>query len=238
MTAEESLKKYPYYIYPAIEALADSEGEERTRLLRVIAEGVGPISALRTLIGADPEEFRDFYGDLEKPDLSTDDTISEFIGRFAPASPAAQSIKESAAEDEAEAEAPEPEEIPIAAPAVDYAATLLDNAEPLDMQDDDTADLLNSFLDGAHPAKPEKTEEEIPEPEEKEPEEPEKPAPVPVHAEEALAKIMVKNGNYRKALEIITELNLKNPKKSIYFADQMRFLRKLIQLQEKSGKAK
>jgi hypothetical protein len=52
---------------------------------------------------------------------------------------------------------------------------------------------------------------------------------------ESLAKMMIKNGNYRKALEIITDLSLKNPKKSIYFADQMRFLKKLIQNQQKSG---
>lgn len=45
---------------------------------------------------------------------------------------------------------------------------------------------------------------------------------------ESLAKIMIKNGNYEKALEIILALNLNNPEKSIYFADQIRFLKKLI----------
>lgn len=43
-----------------------------------------------------------------------------------------------------------------------------------------------------------------------------------------LAKIMIKNGNYGKALEIIREINLNNPEKSIYFADQMRFIKKLM----------
>jgi hypothetical protein len=50
---------------------------------------------------------------------------------------------------------------------------------------------------------------------------------------ESLARVMIKNGNYAKALEIITELNLANPKKSIYFADQIRFLKKLIKNQQK-----
>jgi hypothetical protein len=50
---------------------------------------------------------------------------------------------------------------------------------------------------------------------------------------ESLARVMIKNGNYTKALEIITELNLANPKKSIYFADQIRFLKKLIKNQQK-----
>ena len=45
---------------------------------------------------------------------------------------------------------------------------------------------------------------------------------------EALAKIYIKQGRYEKAREIIGMLNLKNPKKSTYFADQLRFLDKLI----------
>lgn len=46
----------------------------------------------------------------------------------------------------------------------------------------------------------------------------------------SFAKILIKNGNYAKALDIISELNLKFPEKSIYFADQMRFLKKLIKI--------
>ena len=45
---------------------------------------------------------------------------------------------------------------------------------------------------------------------------------------ESFAKVMIKNRNYSKALEIITNLSLNNPEKSIYFADQIRFLQKLI----------
>lgn len=45
---------------------------------------------------------------------------------------------------------------------------------------------------------------------------------------ETLARIYIKQRRYSKALEIIRRLNLKNPKKSAYFADQMRFLEKLI----------
>ncbi|MBO4849749.1 MAG: tetratricopeptide repeat protein [Prevotella sp.] len=43
-----------------------------------------------------------------------------------------------------------------------------------------------------------------------------------------LAQIYVKQGRYSKALEIIKRLNLNYPKKSAYFADQIRFLEKLI----------
>ena len=45
---------------------------------------------------------------------------------------------------------------------------------------------------------------------------------------ETLARIYIKQGNYLRALEIIKQLNLDFPKKSAYFADQIRFLEKLI----------
>ena len=45
---------------------------------------------------------------------------------------------------------------------------------------------------------------------------------------ETLARIYIKQGRYSKALEIIRRLSLQFPKKNAYFADQIRFLEKLI----------
>ena len=45
---------------------------------------------------------------------------------------------------------------------------------------------------------------------------------------ETLARIYIKQGRYDKALEIIRRLSLQYPKKNAYFADQIRFLEKLI----------
>ncbi len=45
---------------------------------------------------------------------------------------------------------------------------------------------------------------------------------------ETLARIYIKQQRYEKALEIIKKLSLKYPKKNTYFADQIRFLEKLI----------
>ena len=53
---------------------------------------------------------------------------------------------------------------------------------------------------------------------------------------ETLARIYIKQGRYSKALEIISRLSLDNPKKNAYFADQMRFLEKLIINNNKKNK--
>ena len=45
---------------------------------------------------------------------------------------------------------------------------------------------------------------------------------------ETLARIYIRQGRYEKAAEIIRRLNLVNPRKNVYFADQIRFLEKLI----------
>lgn len=45
---------------------------------------------------------------------------------------------------------------------------------------------------------------------------------------ETLARIYVKQGRYDKALRIIKTISLNYPEKNLYFADQIRFLEKLI----------
>lgn len=45
---------------------------------------------------------------------------------------------------------------------------------------------------------------------------------------QSLAKIFIKQRRYERALEIISKLSLNNPEKSVYFADQIRFLQKLV----------
>ncbi|MGM9620262.1 MAG: hypothetical protein ACI3X4_02285, partial [Bacteroidaceae bacterium] len=45
---------------------------------------------------------------------------------------------------------------------------------------------------------------------------------------EIMAGIYIKQGKYESAVKIIRQLSLKYPKKNRYFADQIRFLEKLI----------
>lgn len=49
-------------------------------------------------------------------------------------------------------------------------------------------------------------------------------------------KQLIKNQEYSKALEIIEVGNLNNPQKNVYFADQMRFLKKLIIIESHKNK--
>jgi hypothetical protein len=45
---------------------------------------------------------------------------------------------------------------------------------------------------------------------------------------ETLARIYIKQRRYEKAMQIIQNLSLKYPEKNVYFADQIKFLEKLI----------
>ena len=51
---------------------------------------------------------------------------------------------------------------------------------------------------------------------------------------ETLARIYLKQHRYDKALEIIRSLYLNFPNKSIYFADQIRYLEKLVRINQKT----
>ena len=51
--------------------------------------------------------------------------------------------------------------------------------------------------------------------------------------DESDVKILIKQHKYPEAIEILKVLNLNNPKKSVYFADQIRFLEKVISITKK-----
>ena len=53
---------------------------------------------------------------------------------------------------------------------------------------------------------------------------------------ESLAKMYIARHKYSQALEIIEQLSLKYPKNSIYFADQIRFLKKLVLIETLNDK--
>ena len=91
-----------------------------------------------------------------------------------------------------------------------------------------TADTIDSFLSrfGNPDAPTPMAAKEIPEPAEN----PIPPAKISLEEPPtvSLANKLIKNHDYQDALEIIQQLILIYPEKSVYFADQIRFLKKLI----------
>ena len=130
-------------------------------------------------------------------------------------------------------EAPKEKRKPTPADAaVDYVAYLMESEPEGEMMPGEIPqmpgqDLIDSFINSDKgrivlnegpllAPEDEKVEEFV----EKDPEE--------EYFTETLARIYIKQGRYSKALEIIQRLSLQFPKKNAYFADQIRFLEKLI----------
>lgn len=216
----------PYYIYPALMAYREAEGDEKARLRRLLAATVGNREALRVALGIDPEEFMEFYPDMRKPELTTDDAIERFAATYGPG----------------------------AAPAADYASTLMEETvgqEAPPFPADDTTAAIDAFLgamggattmaealpDAALPgAAPEEAVEDETLTEEPETEEEAGEPAVEVEPEsttlsESLAAMMIRSGNHAKALEILTALAEKTPDPPYYLSDQIRFLRRIVAIQ-------
>lgn len=136
--------------------------------------------------------------------------------------------------------APEPKStrgnVPAIDPTKDYVAYLmqLEDAHPeattsTDERSQRSNTLLDDYLDRGDEriVLPEETEENHT-PEATVPADIQENAGEEDYFTETLAKIYIKQGRYEKAIEIIRKLNLNYPKKNSYFADQIRFLQKLI----------
>ena len=114
--------------------------------------------------------------------------------------------------------------------AVDYVAYLLETTgdEPVeDVPDMPGQDLIDTFINSDKPRFVLRDEPTSPPPAVLEPENEEEEVEEEYFTE-TLARIYIKQGRYSKALEIIRRLSLQVPKKNAYFADQIRFLEKLI----------
>ncbi len=96
---------------------------------------------------------------------------------------------------------------------------------------DKQIDSINSFLSAIENGEFNRSEKSISEEEESIDNLEEEEYSKPIEEEfltESLAHIYIKQRKYERALEIIKEISLKNPEKNVYFADQIRFLEKLI----------
>ena len=113
---------------------------------------------------------------------------------------------------------------------VDYVAYLLENEEAAqgDAPQMKGQDLIDNFIENENgKIRLSDTESTPAQPEQAATEESQKDTDESYFTE-TLARIYIKQGRYSKALEIIKRLSLNIPKKNAYFADQIRFLEKLI----------
>ncbi|MDE5842907.1 MAG: hypothetical protein K2H35_04145 [Muribaculaceae bacterium] len=202
--ATELLEKYPYFAYAALMALPQAPDEKRKdELRRVVAVNIGDPIDIAEVLGLNSQSLADFYPDTLPPILSTFDTIDTFLTNYGE--------KESGNSHRVNSRT-----------NAGHNASILDDLEAMPVAGagdapDNTANAIDMFLQNVPPPQPRRVKTEtLPEPDES-------PA-----LTESFARILIKNRNYSKALQIIQELNLKNPEKSIYFADQIRFLKKLI----------
>ncbi|MGN1252022.1 MAG: hypothetical protein ACI4US_04000 [Muribaculaceae bacterium] len=231
----------PYFIFDGLLELRDhaaslSAGELRRLKERIALNAADPAaaSALANLTGDDWLSLYPAADTLRRPD--TGSAIETFLNTFG-----SQNASETAQLEKL-----------IFNPTPDYATTLAMQEErsdapaaPATEQDAMLDAFIASHPDGtafaveaAEAAVEVASVPPVPQPE---PEAPAvdtaaaKPAPVaPVSSslQESLAKSYIRQGRFQKAYDIISELNLNNPEKSAYFADQLRFLQKIIRIQQ------
>ena len=223
----------PAFLLPVVLQLRhphpDMTEDAVRRLVNLISLSIPDPSRTRILI--DPEgtgRYDNFYPTVQvnnTPD--TIDAIDTFLSNYGNIDPAEEELLNRM----------------IFNPVPDYAATLeRDMPTPAPAVDNQDR-LLDAFIAADHslhrPAdEPKAADEPVNAPEPTDPTRVPKPAETPAVEtprapagsllSESLAKIFIKQHNYQGAYEIISSLSLKYPEKSIYFADQLRFLRKLI----------
>ncbi|MDE7388202.1 MAG: hypothetical protein K2M97_02995 [Muribaculaceae bacterium] len=232
---EELGREMPWFLLPAALLVSRSGGSIdpglRSRLLGRLALGAPDLDVMALAADADlAAEFARFYPEAAAPVRpSTESAIDKFINTYGTPDPHEEELLTRL----------------IFNPTPDYAQ-ILAREEERSAPDPDEApkgsqdDRINNFIikskavGGQFPSV-----EPEPEPE------PEPITAVPVQKpqaadlslpSEALAQIYIRRGKYERAYEIINQLNLNFPEKSIYFADQLRFLAKLIRLSGQVGK--
>ena len=218
---DEMMKQYPYFNLPAL--LAQQRGEVDSDTLARIATAYPDRKSLYCLLGENADLFANFYPDEQKPSTpTTENAIDTFLNTFGSTSEKELEVLNNL----------------IFNPVPDYA-DILAAEEQQSMPQQNEAKTKNEQLINDFIAKSKQHEGHFPttiikqdndaEVEQVKNDNIDKAEEVDASMfSESLAKIYIKQRKYSKALEIITNISLKFPEKSIYFADQIRFLKKLI----------
>ena len=189
--------------------------DERTRLRTRVALLAGDRRSVITMIDPSGLDFANFYPEEDTAVTpSTESAIDTFLDTYGHQSPEEDALLERM----------------IFNPVPDYAETLARAEVPVSDAPVGSQDsLIDAFL-AANPVGIASEREPLPAATPPAP-----PTQMSVSDDsllsESLAKIFIKQKRYERAFEIISNLSLNYPKKSCYFADQLRFLQKLIIIQ-------
>lgn len=221
-TIEALMARYPYFSLPSIIKLRDGSEEltrdDRRMMEQHLARTATTPIVLATLLN---EEDAPFYPEEETKTPTTESAIDTFLSTYGDGGEDDEVLNRL-----------------IFNPTPDYAQLLAQEEQqslPVapSKSGDSHDDLLNRFI-----LKQKQLEGSVPQ---------EEPSRIPSstvenrHNEdgaeqqadntllsESLAKIFIRQHQYERAYEIISQLSLKYPEKSVYFADQMRFIRKVL----------
>lgn len=214
------LARYPFFTLPAALLLRDAGAElshaDRARLSSAVALNAPDSASLMKLIDPDGQRFASFYPPEPEPETpSTEKAIDTFLDQYGTADPHEQQLLEKL----------------IFNPVPDYSQVLAREAAPATegpLSEQDA--LLDAFLAGHNDIVAHEEAQREAAAAAAEPARPMPDADSPLT--ESLAKIFIRQHRYDKAYEIISQLSLNFPKKSAYFADQLRFLKKLMLVKE------
>ena len=222
---EQSLEETPAFALAEVLLLKhfgsslDAKSVERLRAR--VALSAGDRTAVIGFAGPEALDFRMFYPPEKKaPRMSTDRALDVYRSKFSPDAAAEDALLEKL----------------IFNPVADYSVTLEQQERQMapETKMPDTPHKTESTKSPEHSKNPEPSFA----PEFPRLAVPQNTPPQPEDTQnqsllsESLAKFYIKQGRFASAYEIISQLNLKYPKKSVYFADQLRYLRKLMQIQE------
>ena len=238
-------EEYPFFSVPACMELRGRwehmSAQERAATLSELAAASPDTAQLERMLGEDADRFDGFYPETPAPATpSTDSAIDKFLATYGAGEPGELATLEKL----------------IFNPVPDYSQQLArEEAESVpeaaDPEGDSQDDRINRFILSVR-GKSSGTDEPAAAAEEHEaaatvPDEaprqvkdkprggasaasPRNAAVPPENSllSESLAKIYIKTHRYERAYEILNRLSLAFPEKSAYFADQLRFLRKLM----------
>ena len=219
-------KKYPFFTLPLLLAVARGDIDQTT--LEQLAIASPDRRSLALITGRNSELFTAFYPPAPPVDTpSTDDTIDRFLDTYGSNNP-----REIEALNQA-----------IFNPMPDYADILVAQEQqnnPARAVEAQTREdrLIDEFIEKSRRLE----QEAAPSPAQQHPEQREVDDSALDIIEQptvnddqmlsqSLANLYIAQHKFSKALEIIENINLNFPEKSIYFADQIRYLRKLITLE-------